>query len=236
MTHLRIKRLRAGYNGTDIVHGVDAEVGAGELVALVGPNGAGKSTLLKSIAGVAQVTGGEITVGGKDLASLSSAQRARMGVVFMPQERNVFRALTVAENLEVSAWGYNDTAERIKEVVELLPTLSDYMHKRADGLSGGQRQMTGLGMALISRPRFLLVDEPTAGLSPLLVGEILDVLVQLARAASLGILIVEQNARAALQRADRALILVDGRVVRQGQAAEIAAEPDFGALFFSEVT
>src|SRR5690606_34908820 len=126
-----------------------------------------------------------------------SAQRARMGVVFMPQERNVFRTLTVAENLEVSAWGYSDTAERIKEVVELLPTLSDYMHKRADGLSGGQRQMTGLGMALISRPRFLLVDEPTAGLSPLLVGEILDVLVQLARAASLGILIVEQNARAA---------------------------------------
>lgn len=234
MTLLRLHNLRAGYGGGDIVHGVDLEVAPGEMVALVGPNGAGKSTLLKSIAGVAKVTGGTLTLDGTDLVPLPPAGRAQAGAVFMPQERNVFRTLTVAENLQVSAWGRKDIARRQEEVTTLLPTMSAYMHKRAGGLSGGQRQMVGLGMALMARPRVLLVDEPTAGLSPLLVGEMLDVLRQLAAVAALGILIVEQNARAALERADRALVLVDGRVVRSGSAAALAQEPDFGALFFGE--
>lgn len=234
MTLLRLHNLRAGYGGGDIVHGVDLEVAPGEMVALVGPNGAGKSTLLKSIAGVAKVTGGTLTLDGTDLVPLPAAGRARAGAVFMPQERNVFRTLTVTENLQVSAWGCKDISQRQEEVTTLLPTMSAYMHKRAGGLSGGQRQMVGLGMALMARPRVLLVDEPTAGLSPLLVGEMLDVLRQLAATTSLGILIVEQNARAALERADRALVLVDGRVVRSGSAAALAQEPDFGALFFGE--
>ena len=122
----------------------------------------------------------------------------------MPQERNVFRTLTVAENLSVSAWGLRDVDLRRAEVIALLPTIRDYLNKRAGGLSGGQRQMVGLAMALMARPKLLLVDEPTAGLSPLLVGEMLDILGQLATGAELGILIVEQNARAALQRAKRA--------------------------------
>jgi ABC-type branched-subunit amino acid transport system ATPase component len=232
MTLLVLKDLRAGYGGGDIVHGVNLELAPGEMVALVGPNGAGKSTLLKAIAGVANVTGGFLELDGQNLIPLPAAGRARAGAVFMPQERNVFRTLTVSENLSVSAWGHRDIAARRDQVLTLLPTIRDYLTKRAGGLSGGQRQMVGLGMALMARPRALLVDEPTAGLSPLLVGDMLDTLRQLAASASLGILIVEQNARAALQRADRALVLVDGRVVREGDAAALADEPDFGALFF----
>lgn len=232
MTQLDLNRLCAGYGGSDIVHDVDLSVAPGEMVALVGPNGAGKSTLLKALAGVAQVTSGTLTLSGQDLTPLSPSERANAGVVFMPQERNVFRTLSVAENLSISAWGQKDVAERQSEVVRLLPTLSDYMGKRAGGLSGGQRQMTGLGMALMSKPKFLLVDEPTAGLSPILVSEMLDVLLGLTRSAEIGVLIVEQNARAALQGADRALVLVDGRVIRSGKASDIAAEPNFGALFF----
>lgn len=234
MTLLTLKDLRAGYGAGDIVRGVNLELQPGEMVALVGPNGAGKSTLLKSIAGVAKVTGGSLDLDGRSLVQLSPSERARAGAVFMPQERNVFRTLTVLENLSVSAWGSGDIAQRREEVLRLLPTMSEYLTKRAGGLSGGQRQMVGLGMALMARPRVLLVDEPTAGLSPLLVGEMLDTLRQLAGKASLGILIVEQNARAALQRADRALILVDGCVVREGPASALADEPDFGALFFGE--
>ncbi|KIZ47867.1 MULTISPECIES: ABC transporter ATP-binding protein [Rhodopseudomonas] len=234
MTLLLLKGLRAGYGASDIVHGIDLQLAPGEMVALVGPNGAGKSTLLKSIAGVANVTGGVLELDGKNLIPLPPSARAQAGAVFMPQERNVFRTLTVAENLGVSAWGHRDIPERREEVLSLLPTIRDYLHKRAGGLSGGQRQMVGLGMTLMARPRVLLVDEPTAGLSPLLVGDMLDTLRQLAATANLGILIVEQNARAALQRADRALVLVDGRVVREGDAAALAEEPDFGALFFGE--
>ncbi|PZQ48130.1 MAG: ABC transporter ATP-binding protein [Rhodovulum sulfidophilum] len=234
MTTLELRGLRAGYGGGDIVRDVTLSVAPGEVVALVGPNGAGKSTLLKAIAGVARISGGQLTLGGTDLAPLSPFQRAGAGAAFMPQDRNVFRTLTVSENLETSGWGHRDIARRKEEVIALLPTMRAYLHKVAGGLSGGQRQMAALGMTLMSRPAFLLVDEPTAGLSPALVAEMLDVLTELARGTGLGVLIVEQNARAALARADRALVLVDGRVKRAGPAAEIAAEPDFGALFFGE--
>jgi len=236
MTELIIESLSAGYGGANIVNDITLTVSSGEIVTLIGPNGAGKSTLLKSLAGVAQVTMGTLNVDGTDLIALSPFERATQGVAFMPQDRNVFRTLTVNENLETSAWGYEDIEARKQEVVKLLPTLSNYLHKTAGGLSGGQRQMAALGMTLMTRPSILLVDEPTAGLSPNLVGEMLDVLQKLTRDAGIGILIVEQNARAALARADRAVVLVDGRLRRAGPAAELATEPDFGALFFGEHT
>ncbi|WP_226575553.1 ABC transporter ATP-binding protein [Acuticoccus sediminis] len=230
---LVLANVEAGYGGDPIVHGASLTVAPGETVALVGPNGAGKSTLLKSVAGVARVSGGTLTLDGRDLVPLSPAQRAEAGAVYLPQDRNIFRTLTVAENLAASAWGAKDVARRRERVVELLPTVKEVMRQRAGGLSGGQRQMVALAMALMAEPKVLLVDEPTAGLSPLLVGEMLDMLIGLAR-AGLGLLIVEQNARAALDRADRALVLVDGRVVRAGPAAELAGMEDFGQLFFGE--
>ncbi len=232
MTGLRLEALCAGYGGPDIVHDVSLELGAGEIVALVGPNGAGKSTLLKAVAGVARITGGSLRLGGTDLVALGPSGRAGAGAAFMPQDRNVFRTLTVEENLAVSAWGCPDIPERKAEVAALLPAITEYLHRTAGRLSGGQRQMVALAMTLMARPKVLLVDEPTAGLSPDLVTRMLDVLQGLAGDAGIGILLVEQNARAALQRADRALVLVDGRVRRSGPAAEIAVEPDFGAIFF----
>jgi ABC-type branched-subunit amino acid transport system ATPase component len=233
MTLLVLENVHAGYGAEDIVRDVSLQVAPGETVALIGPNGAGKSTLLKSISGIARISSGRIVLGGQELNRLTSAQRAQHGAVFMPQDRNIFRTLTVAENLSTSAWGQRDVGRRREEVLALLPTVPALLHKRAGGLSGGQRQMVALAMALMARPRILLVDEPTAGLAPRLVGEMLDVLRDLA-ATGLGILIVEQNARAALARADRALVLVDGRVLRSGAAQPLALEPDFGALFFGQ--
>ncbi len=234
MSSLRFEALCAGYGGPDIVRDVSLDLKAGEIVALVGPNGAGKSTLLKAVAGVARIASGSLHLGETDLLPLSPFERADAGAAFMPQDRNVFRTLTVEENLDVSAWGRQDLGERKDEVKAMLPAITGYLHKTAGRLSGGQRQMAALAMTLMTRPRVLLVDEPTAGLSPNLVAEMLDVLEGLARDAGLGILLVEQNARAALRRADRALVLVDGRVRRAGPAAEIEAEPDFGTIFFGE--
>lgn len=233
MTLLSLKAVRAGYGFGDIVHGVDFDVADGEVVALIGPNGAGKSTLLKAIAGLAVISGGRVCFDGTDLTSRDPQTLARAGMAFLPQERNVFRTLTVSDNLDASAWGGSDRSGRRGEVLQLLPPVGDLLSKRAGRLSGGQRQIVALAMALMARPRLLLVDEPTAGLAPRLVGEMLDLLRGLA-ARGYGVLMVEQNARAALLRADRALVLVDGRVVRSGPAADLGREPDFGALFFGE--
>lgn len=233
MSLLSISDVSAGYGSVDIVHNVSLSVAATETVALIGPNGAGKSTLLKAIAGVARVSAGSITIDDDRLLGLTPAECATRGVAFLPQDRNVFRTLSVAENLAVSTWGKIDSASRIEEVTQLLPSLPALMRKPAGRLSGGQRQIVALAMALVARPRILLVDEPTAGLSPRLVGETLDVLLGLAQ-SGLGILIVEQNARAALSRVQRAIVLVDGKVVRSAEAEELAAEPDFGRLFFGE--
>jgi len=233
MSVLSLTGIRAGYGAVDIVHDIDLSVAPGETVALIGPNGAGKSTLLKAIAGVARVSAGSMTFDGRSLVDLTPAERATAGVAFLPQDRNVFRTLSVSENLAVSVWGKADSAARIDEVTQLLPILSTLMRKTAGRLSGGQRQIVALAMALLARPRILLVDEPTAGISPRLVGETLDVLLGLAE-SGLGLLIVEQNARAALSRVERAVVLVDGRIIRSSKASDLQAEPDFGRLFFGE--
>jgi len=230
---LVISSVDAGYGGDPIVHGASLSVSPGETVALVGPNGAGKSTLLKAVAGVAVISGGTLTLEGHDITALSPADRATAGAVYLPQDRNIFRTLTVAENLAASAWGAKDLQRRRDRVVDLLPSVATVMRQRAGGLSGGQRQMVALAMTLMAEPKVLLVDEPTAGLAPRLVAEMLDMLVGLA-SAGIGLLIVEQNVRAALERADNAHVLVDGRVVRSGPAADIAGMEDFGQLFFGE--
>ena len=231
MTVLELQGLVAGYGQVQIVHGIDLAVAAGEILALLGPNGAGKSTLLKAIAGVAPVTGGRVVLLGHDVAGHDAAMIAAAGAAYVPQERNIFRTLDVAANLELGGWLVRSRlAERQAAVLDLLPELNKLMGRTAGRLSGGERQILAVGMALMVAPKVLLVDEPTAGLAPSLVGRLLDLLRRLAE-SGLAVLLVEQNARAALAKSDRALIMVDGLEVYAGSAAELLATPDLGDLF-----
>ena len=231
MTVLAVQGLEAGYGRVQIVHGIDLAVAAGEILALLGPNGAGKSTLLKAIAGVAPVTAGNVVLLGHDVAGRDAAAIAAAGAAYVPQERNIFRTLDVAANLELGGWLVRDRlAERRAAVLDLLPELKGLMGRTAGRLSGGERQILAVGMALMVAPKVLLVDEPTAGLAPTLVGRLLDLLRRLAE-SGLAVLLVEQNARAALAKSDRALIMVDGLEVFSGSAAELLAAPDLGDLF-----
>lgn len=231
MTVLEVRGLRSGYGPIEIVHGIDLTVAAGEVVALLGPNGAGKSTLLKAIAGAAPVTAGTVVLSGQNVGGRDAAAIAAAGAAYVPQERNIFRSLDVAANLELGGWLVRDRlAERQAAVLDLLPELKTFMGRTAGRLSGGERQILAVGMALMVAPDVLLVDEPTAGLAPTLVGRLLDLLRRLA-ASGLGVLLVEQNARAALAKSDRALIMVDGVEVFSGSAADLLAAPDLGDLF-----
>lgn len=231
MTALRVIDVAAGYGGRAIISGVSLDVAAGELVALLGPNGAGKSTLLAAIAGMMRPLAGRVMLDGQEVTGLDPARLAAAGVALVPQRRNVFRTLSVAENLAIGAWPAPRLASRRREeVLALFPALSPALPRAAGLLSGGQRQMLALGMALMAGPRLLLLDEPTAGLSPALVEETLVAIARL-RGAGIGALLVEQNAREALRHADRALVLAGGGVARRGTAAELLAEPDLGALF-----
>jgi branched-chain amino acid transport system ATP-binding protein/neutral amino acid transport system ATP-binding protein len=231
MTLLRVTGLRAGYGAAEVVHGVDLHVAAGEMVAVLGPNGAGKSTMLKAIAGAAPVTGGEVVVDGTNVAGAGAATIAARGAAYVPQERNIFRSLTVRENLDLGGWLVRgEIAARRAAVLDLLPELRRLTGRVAGRLSGGERQVLAVGMALMVSPRLLLVDEPTAGLSPALVGRLLALLRRLAE-GGIAVLLVEQNARAAIGCSDRAMILVDGRIAFSGGTDELLAAPDLGALF-----
>ena len=231
MTLLAVEGLAAGYGGREVVSDVALAVGAAELVALLGPNGAGKSTLLGAIAGSLPPIRGRVVLDGREVTGLDPAALAAAGAALVPQRRNVFRGLSVAENLAVGAWPDRGRAHRRREeVLALFPALGPALRRPAGLLSGGQRQMLALGMALMAGPRLLLLDEPTAGLSPALVEEALLAVAAL-KHARVAVLLVEQNVREALRHADRALVLAAGRVVRQGGAAELLAASDLGALF-----
>ncbi len=231
MTELTITGLAAGYGGRAIIADVSFRVAPGELVALLGPNGAGKSTLMAAIAGTMKPLAGQVHLDGREVTGMAPARLASLGMALVPQRRNVFRTLSVAENLAIGAWlAPREARARRDEVLALFPALRLALPRAAGLLSGGQRQMLALGMALMAGPRLLLLDEPTAGLSPALVEETLIAIARL-RAAGIGTLLVEQNAREALRHADRALVLAGGRVARRGTAAELLAEPDLGALF-----
>jgi ABC-type branched-subunit amino acid transport system ATPase component len=231
LSELTINALAAGYGGRAIIADVSLRVSAGELVALLGPNGAGKSTLLAAIAGTMKPLAGSVHLNGREVTGMDPARLARAGVALVPQRRNVFRTLSVAENLAIGAWPAPRLAGARRDgLLALFPALRPALPRAAGLLSGGQRQMLALGMALMAGPSLLLLDEPTAGLSPVLVEETLLAIARL-REAGIGALLVEQNAREALRHADRALVLAGGGVARRGTAAELLAEPDLGALF-----
>jgi branched-chain amino acid transport system ATP-binding protein/neutral amino acid transport system ATP-binding protein len=232
VTLLAVSDLRGGYGAADeIVRGAALTVEPGEIVALIGPNGAGKSTLLKLIAGLLRPRAGHVRLNDRDVAGLDAPDISRLGLAFVPQERNVFGTMTVAENLEMG--GFLDRAHkrhRIDELYARFPMLADKRRAAARTLSGGQRQILAMAMALMNAPALLLLDEPTAGLSPRAADELFGTIVALNQ-SGVAILMVEQNALEALAVSARAYVLVQGRAEREGHAAELASDPTVRDLF-----
>ena len=233
MSILEVKSLVAGYEpGLAIVKGASIHVNAGEIVVLLGPNGAGKSSLIKAIAGVVPISGGVVWLDGQDITAVPAHQKIRRGLAFVPQTENTFPLMTVAENLAVCG-GILPRAEvagRMDEMFRMFPDLARQRNLVAGSLSGGQRQMLAVARALLVGPRVLMLDEPSAGLSPKLVGQVFADL-QAIRDRGVTILLVEQNARAALSIGDRAYVLVEGREAHEGPARGLMDDPVIAELY-----
>ncbi len=230
---LRVANLQAGYEpGAPIVRGVSIEAGRGEIVTILGPNGAGKSTLVKAIAGTVPIESGTVTLDGEDITARPAHRMAGGGLAFVPQTDNVFTTLSVADNLKIAAHGLSAAQRRARFTAmnELFPDLARQRGLAAGRLSGGQRQMLAVARALIVVPKALLLDEPSAGLSPKVVAELFDKLLEI-RAAGVCIVLVEQNVRAALTIADRLYVLVEGRNRLEGPKRDLLADPEVAALY-----
>jgi branched-chain amino acid transport system ATP-binding protein/neutral amino acid transport system ATP-binding protein len=229
---LAVDGVVAGYGAAEqILKGTSLKVAPGEIVSIIGPNGAGKSTLLKTIAGLVQARDGTIKLKGGDVTRENALGRAKAGIGFVPQERNVFGAMTVAENLEISGFQEPDkVAERAEEMYARYPMLAEKRKALARTLSGGQRQILAMAMGLMNAPALLLLDEPTAGLSPKAADELFDAIVALNK-GGLPILMVEQHALEALQISTRGYVLVSGRNSREGAGPALATDPEIRRLF-----
>ncbi len=223
---LTVEDISAGYGRIEALHGVSLTVGAGEIVAIVGANGAGKTTLMKTIAGVHPATAGTIRFDGEAVTGTPPHRRVAMGIALVPEGRQVFGPLSVADNLALGAYRRAGGAAEDRAAIEtLFPILKERRRQPAGSLSGGQQQMLAIARALMSRPRLLLLDEPSMGLAPLIVKEILEVLSHRARDTGLTVLLVEQNVSAALSLARRGYVLETGRVVAEGFSASLLADP-----------
>ena len=227
---LAVRAIEAGYGDATVLRGISLEVDDGQTVALVGANGAGKSTLLKTISGLLRARAGAVELAGEPVTALPAAQRIGRGLAHVPEGREVFGGLTVADNLRLGAYAVRPRLDaqalerRIDEVVTRFPALRERLDRPAAELSGGQQQMLAIGRGLMAQPRLLLLDEPSLGLSPPLVERIFAIIGDL-RAAGVAILIAEQNARMALAAADRGYVLENGRIVATGSGQELLDSP-----------
>lgn len=230
---LTVTGLTAGYGGAAVISEIGLRVGSGEVVAVVGPNGAGKSTLLKALIGEVEVIAGAVRLGTEDVAGFRADRLARLAVGYVPQTTDVFETLTVQDNLEVGAYllPRRDVRLRVEEVVSQFPILANLRDRRAAQLSGGERKLLGIGRALMVRPRLLLLDEPSAKLSPKLAKQILREEVKHLAELRVGVLLVEQKVSDALAVADWAYVLVDGRVQISGQAQDVLHTDDLREVF-----
>lgn len=220
MSFLSGEQMTGGYGGADILKGCSVDVDRGEIAVIVGPNGAGKSTAMKAMLGMLDLKGGSVLFRGKDISHLSPQDRIAEGIAFVPQTNNVFVNMTVHENLEMGAFlRDDDISETLEQVYELFPVLAEKQAQLAGELSGGQRQQVAVARALMSQPSVLMLDEPTAGVSPIVMDELFDRILEI-RQSGVAILMVEQNARQALNIADRGFVLVIGenRHTDTGQA------------------
>ncbi len=231
MPLLVVEQTTAGYGEMNILHEVSIMLEAGEIVALIGPNGAGKSTLMKTIFGLLKPKIGKITFAETDCTGWEPDQIVRLGICYVPQTENVFQSLTVRENLEMGAFiREDDYSKRIEEIFELFPDLRAFKDKKAGDLSGGQRQMVAMARALMLDPKLLLLDEPSAGLSPKLVQMIFEKIKEI-NAAGVTILMVEQNAKQALALAHRGYVLATGRNQITGAGKELLHDPEVARLY-----
>jgi ABC-type branched-subunit amino acid transport system ATPase component len=228
---LEVETIFGGYGGVDILNGIDMRVEDGELVVIVGPNGAGKSTAMKAIIGLVKVRQGHILFDGQEITGRRPDEVARLRVCYVPQEKNVFPTLTVHENLEMGAFLRDDDfSGQLDAVYEMFPALVGKRRQPAGSLSGGQRQMVAMGRALMLEPKLLLLDEPTAGLSPLFTDMVFDKVKEI-NATGVAILMVEQNAKDALALADRGYVLALGRNRHEDTGANLLANREVAEMF-----
>lgn len=233
MAILSVDDVVTGYGESEIVHGVSLEVEPEEIVCVIGPNGAGKSTVLKCIAGLIAPWEGRVHFRDEDVSGLEPDEKLKRGIAYVPQGRSVFPDMTVLENLKMGAYTNFDhdyIDAKLSDVFALFGELEDLQGTKAKSLSGGQQQMVELGRALMMEPELLLVDEPSLGLAPRLVSDVLDNLARL-REGGLSVVIVEQNVKGALEVADRGIVLADGRIVFSGAADEIRSDEEIGRLY-----
>lgn len=224
-------KMTGGYGGADILHGCTIAVERGEIAVIVGPNGAGKSTAMKAVFGMLKLREGRVRLDGEDITALTPQARVAKGMGFVPQTHNIFGSMTVEENLEMGAFiRTDDFQDTITQVYDLFPILKQKRHQPAGELSGGQRQQVAVGRALMTQPKVLMLDEPTAGVSPIVMDELFDRIIEIAR-TGISILMVEQNARQALEIADKGYVLVQGanRFTDTGKA--LMADPEVRRSF-----
>ena len=231
MSTLIGESMTGGYGGADVLQGCTIGVEAGEIAVIVGPNGAGKSTAMKAVFGMLELRKGRVTVDGKDITALSPQARVREGMAFVPQTRNVFTSMSVEENLEMGAFiREDDFSQTLQQVFDLFPVLKEKRHQPAGELSGGQRQQVAVGRALMTQPQILMLDEPTAGVSPIVMDELFDRIIEIAR-TGIAILMVEQNAKQALNIADKGYVLVQGQNRYTDTGAALLADPEVRRAF-----
>ena len=233
---LELRGVRAGYlAGHDIIRGVDLEVNAGEIVCVIGPNGAGKSTVFKAVYGLVPVTAGQVLCGGADITNINPSDTlATAGIAIVPQLRSSFAQMTVHENLELGMYRCNDKVrvqERIDFVCELFPKLAARRRQAAGTMSGGEQRMLEIGRALMWEPRLVLMDEPSAGLSPIVSAEVFETLRRLNREISLTVLMIEQNARQGLETSHRGYVMEHGLVTHHRPAGDLLADPEVRRAF-----
>ncbi|MDA9748977.1 ABC transporter ATP-binding protein [Pelagibacteraceae bacterium] len=231
MNNLLCKNLTAGYGGVDIIKDINLEVNEGEIVVIVGPNGAGKSTVMKSLLGMLKLSSGTVQYSNKEITNMLPQNRINLGLAFVPQTQNVFTGMTVEENLEMGGFLREDSiTNTINDIFDLFPILKEKRDQNTGELSGGQRQQVAFGRALMTKPKILMLDEPTAGVSPIVMDELFSRIKEV-RKTGVGILMVEQNAKQALGIADRGYVLVNGKNSRDGSGKELLNNPEVRKSF-----
>jgi len=230
---LQVNKVSAGYGNVHILDEVSIEAKPNQITVIVGPNGSGKSTLLKTIAGLTTVYQGSVLLDGRKISGLAPHQIARLGIAYLPQTESTFTRLTVSENFKMAGYtvGRQDYDERLEKALALFPKLTSYMKSKVSNLSGGERQMVAMAMALLRKPNTIMFDEPTANLAPMVATQVLSTISYLSKGSDLTILLVEQNATRALQIGQYAYLLVSGRLAFEGTAKDLLEHEELGRLY-----